>query len=198
MKKNFFFFFFILNLLSTGIAENKYQIIASVNDKSITYIDVINELKILNLVNKKKIEIKQLKNIALNNLIEERIKEEEIKEKKEKTSQELINKYYSIFLQNLRNKENSSIELLENNLKKKIEIDINWNKIIQKNYSWKININMQEIDKIINETSKNISDEKKLEKIKEDLINIEKEKKLKVFSNYHLNKIKKNFLIKYY
>ena len=185
-------------MLSTGIAENKYQIIASVNDKSITYIDVINELKILNLVNKKKIEIKQLKNIALNNLIEERIKEEEIKEKKEKTSQELINKYYSIFLQNLRNKENSSIELLENNLKKKIEIDINWNKIIQKNYSWKININMQEIDKIINETSKNISDEKKLEKIKEDLINIEKEKKLKVFSNYHLNKIKKNFLIKYY
>ena len=76
----------------------------------------------------------------------------------------------------------------ENLIKEKIEIDTKWNQLILKKYAWKLNINLMEIEKNFNNNLNAVK--------KEELIEIEKNKKLKVFSNYHLNIIKKNTLIK--
>ena len=80
-------------------------------------------------------------------------------------------------------------------IKKKIKIDQLWNDLIIKKYAWKININMNEIDKKINNNYKD--DNKSKEKFKETLIFEERKKKLVVFSKYHLNILKKQSLIKY-
>ena len=55
---------------------------------------------------------------------------------------------------------------------------------------------MNEIENNI-DNKKNYN-EKEIKKLKEDLIKTEKEKKISVFSKYHLEKLKKNSLIKYY
>lgn len=184
---------------SKSISQNYYKIIATVNNKSITYLDIINEIEILKIINpNKNSNDKDLKNVALNNLINEKIKQNEINENKITTSEKLINNYYLNFIKNLNLDLKKNKIFLENKIKEKIEIETNWNKVIQKNYTWKININTLEIDKKIEQLKNKNSSESELLKIKEKLIESEKEKKLKVFSNFHLNKIRKNNLVKYY
>ena len=64
-------------------------------------------------------------------------------------------------------------------------------------YSWKISINALEIENKISTLKKNNKIEN-LDKIKEELIKIEKDKKIQIYSNYHLNKIKNKSSIKIY
>ena len=57
-------------------------------------------------------------------------------------------------------------------------------------------MNINEINNKI-ETNK-VTNINEKEKITEELINIEKNKKLQVFSNYHMNLLKNKYLIKYF
>ena len=79
-------------------------------------------------------------------------------------------------------------------IKEKIKIDKLWNDLIIKKYGWKISINMKEIDQKLKEKYK----ESYSNQIKDNLILEEKNKKLGVFSRYHLNKLKEQSLIKFY
>ena len=79
-----------------------------------------------------------------------------------------------------------------------MQLDYAWNALIAKKYSWKVNINMNEIDQKLKNTKEKTDDQRKLLATKEELIMIEKNKKLSIYSNNHLEQIKKRSLIKFF
>ena len=188
IKKNFCIFFFIFSLIAAVQGQENYKIIATINNQSITEFDLLNEIKVIKIINNSQINTNKISDIALKNLIEEKIKLEEIKNNKFNFDQKTINEYYQIFLNNSKIDVKKINKEFENLIKEKIEIDTKWNQLILKKYAWKLNINLMEIEKNFNNNLNAVK--------KEELIEIEKNKKLKVFSNYHLNIIKKNTLIK--
>ena len=172
---------------------NPYQILVTINNYPITQIDLDYEIKILSILNNRGISKQQI-NIALNNLIEESIKKKAITNENIKIDDNLINNHFLLISKNL----NLNLKNIDQNLifliKEKIKIDKLWNDLIVKKYGWKISVNMQEIDQRLKEKYKeNYSNE-----IKDNLILEEKNKKLGVFSRYHLNKLKEQSLIKFY
>ena len=194
MYRKIFFFFILIYLLNiNSIFSKSLKIIAIVNDNLITNIDLENETKILSIINKKKIT-NDFKNIAINNLIEEAIKTREIEKENLTIDKNLIDRYFLGLIKNLDLNIDTIDKELHILIKKKIKIDKLWNDLIVKKYSWKISINMSEIDKKLHKYNKEILSD---EKIKEELILEEKNKKLAVFSKYHLNMLKKQSLIKY-
>ena len=192
MIKKILIFYFIINLVNYVFA-NVYKIIVTVNNDPITEIDLSYEIKILSILNKRDIT-KQQVSIALNNLIEESIKKKEIINEKLKIDNSLINNHFLQISKNL----NLNLKSMDKNLifliKEKIKIDKLWNDLIIKKYGWKISINMKEIDQKIKEKYK----ENYSNQIKDNLILEEKNKKLGVFSRYHLNKLKEQSFIKFY
>lgn len=200
-NKKFLFiliYFFFFKLITLSFANNNYKILVSVNERSVTQIDLLNEIKLLKILNiGKNIDQKKIKETALNNLIEENIKIEEIKNAKIDFNKEEIDKYYFLFINN--NKIQNIDSLLKVLLKQKIQIDFQWNRLIMKNFYWKINVNVKEIEKKISQEPLNLKKNPlELEKIKNSYIENEKEKKLKVYSNYYLRKLKNKSLIKYF
>ena len=193
MVKKIFFFYFIINLFNYLYA-NPYKIIVTVNNNPITQIDLDYEIKILSILNNSKSISKQQVNFALNNLIEESIKKKEISNEKLKINDSLINNHFLQISKNLNLNLNSVDQNLTHLIKEKIKIDKLWNDLIIKKYGWKISINMKEIDQKIKEKYK----ENYSNQIKDNLILEEKNKKLGVFSRYHLNKLKEQSLIKFY
>ena len=192
MVKKIFFFYIIINLFNYLYAS-PYKIIVTVNNDPITQIDLDYEMKILSILNNRDIS-KQQVSIALNNLIEESIKKKEIINEKLKIDNSLINNHFLQISKNL----NLNLKNMDQNLifliKEKIKIDKLWNDLIIKKYGWKISINMKEIDQKIKEKYK----ENYSNQIKDNLIIEEKNKKLGVFSRYHLNKLKEQSFIKFY
>ena len=178
-------------------AQTNFKIIATVNNKAITLIDLKKEIYIAKILNKEenKIENNFFNKKILNNLIEDSIKKEEIKKEKINVSKIEIEKFLQEYLINAKsqsiNIENIEIEELRN----KIELSIGWNKLISKKYISKVNINLFEISNRI-ESNKNNYQTNEKENIKEQIKKEEFNKKLRVFERYHLNKIKKNSLIK--
>ena len=190
-----FLFFFIIVTTNSSIAENKFEIIAIVNDISITRLDLSKELTIIKILNNKQSLSQDEIYIGLNNLIEEKIKKIEIEKEKLTIDKKTIDNLYYTLIQNL-NLNNSNIDKINSNLiKEKIKIDKLWNELVAKKYSWKININMDEINKKILQNKENIKD---VEKTKNNLIIQEKNKKLSVYSKFYLNQLKKKTLIKYF
>ncbi len=192
MVKKFFFFYIIINLFNYLYAS-PYKIIVTVNNDPITQIDLDYEMKILSILNNRDIS-KQQVNIALNNLIEESIKKKEIINEKLKIDNSLINNHFLQISKNLNLNLNNIDQNLIFLIKEKIKIDKLWNDLIIKKYGWKISINMKEIDQKLKEKYK----ENYSNQIKDNLILEEKNKKLGVFSRYHLNKLKEQSLIKFY
>ena len=190
MAKKIFFFYIIISLYNYLYAS-PYKIIVTVNNDPITQIDLDYEIKILSILNNRDISKQQL-SIALNNLIEESIKKKEIINEKMKIEDNLINNHF------LQISKNLNLDNIDQNLifliKEKIKIDKMWNDLIIKKYGWKISINMKEIDQKLKEKYK----ENYSNKIKDNFILEEKNKKLGVFSRYHLNKLKDQSLIKFY
>jgi len=192
MIKKILCFFFIININIVCFAENKFEIIATVNNISITKLDLKNELTIIKLLNNKNFS-QNLANIALNNLINEKLKHIEIKEKKLKIDKKKIDYLYNILLKDLM-LDNSNIEKnIQELIKEKIKIDKLWNLLVSEKYAWKININMQEINKKISQNNK---DNKNYNKIKEQLIVEEKNKKMQVYDKFYLNQLRGKALIK--
>ena len=192
MLKKIFFFYIIINLFNY-LNANSYKIIVTINNDPITQVDLDYEIKILSILNNRDISKQQI-NIALNNLIEEKVKKKEIINEKIEINDSLINDH---FLQ-LSKKLNLNLTSVDENLifliKEKIKIDKMWNDLIINKYGWKISVNMNEIDqKLKKKYKENYSSE-----IKNNLILDEKNKKLSVFSRYHLNKLKEQSLIKFY
>lgn len=188
MKIIFSILIILYTLISSTCAENKIRTLANVNESIITNIDTENEIILMKLL-ENNINYKNINTNALENLITYTLKEQEIKKYKiEIDPKNIKNKYDSIVY------ELEKLNKISDNLKKKIyskiEIDYGWNLLIKQLYSWKVSVNMHEIESKANtEVNKDNKDKIILE---------EKNKKLQIYSANHLSSLKKKSFIKIY
>ena len=98
-------------------------------------------------------------------------------------------------------------ELLERNnlsyknLEEKFVIDLKWNTMIFEIYKNRISLNTVEIENKLNAQLKNLEDkdrvEEKIEALKKKIVNDEKNKKLRMFSNSHYSNLERVIQIKF-
>ncbi len=172
----------ILLAYNTYSLENK--ILFKVNNEIITSLDIFNELRYLEIINKQfeNTEKNKAFEIAKKSLIREKIKKIEI----EKTVKELkledklienviINYFNRIQLKNISDFENyfNSININPDLIKKKITIEIMWNQMIYSKYNQNVKIDRQSI---INDLKKN--NKQKEFFLSEILFNINENEKL--------------------
>ena len=178
--------------------ENK--ILFKVNNEIITSVDVLNEIKYLNLLNKnlKNFDKNKIYEVATNSIIKNKVKENELRKffKKFDVDKKYLNeitiKYFDKFdiysieeLQNLLQKNNLSLKEIQ----KKITIQILWNNLIFQKFSKNVKIDKKLIKKEI--SKKEIQEEFLISEI---VFNIKEnetlEKKLVIIKN---EIIKNNF-----
>ena len=96
-------------------------------------------------------------------------------------------------------------ETLKNNnlsyeeLIKRFETDLKWNYMIFQIYKNKISLNAAEIESKLQLKLENLKspNDQKIDIIKEQIVNSEKEKKLKMFSNMHFSNIERSIQINF-
>ena len=192
-------FIFYLGFSVNGFTiENK--ILFKVNNEIITSVDVLNEIKYLNLLNKnlKNFDKNKIYEVATNSIIKNKVKENELRKffKKFDVDKKYLNeitiKYFDKFdiysieeLQNLLQKNNLSLKEIQ----KKITIQILWNNLIFQKFSKNVKIDKKLIKKEI--SKKEIQEEFLISEI---VFNIKEnetlEKKLIIIKN---EIIKNNF-----
>ena len=199
------FAFFILFFQKTNSKEIKNNIIVSVNNLIITELDLTKEIKFIKFINKynnsTEPEIETLRRQSINNLINKKIKNIETDFYKIFISEKEIENNLYIQLSNLKiNKEDldkfyEKNEIEKNYLRDSVRIDLKWSELINQLYQNRLNINLTEINTEI----ENIDKEEKINEnkviLKEKVILAEKNKLLNKFSEFHLEKIKKKYLI---
>jgi hypothetical protein len=195
MKKVLFLFFFLIT--QSLDAEQKLTLVARVNNEIITSIDISNEIAVIRLLNKNvDPNSPSVKQAALENAINEILKTSEIKKNNIETSNKnRIDQQYAELLKKITQDNPSISKNIKVKIYNKMQLDYEWNALIAKKYSWKVNINMNEVDQKLENTKEKTGDQSKLLAIKEDLITIEKNKKLSIYSDNHLEQIKKRSLI---
>jgi hypothetical protein len=198
MKKILFFIFFFTIFNSN--AEQKLTLIASVNNSVITSLDISNEVFLIKVINSNiKLNDNDLKGAALENVIDEILKNLEIKENNfSGVNQGLIDRQYNVLIKKLSENNETIASDIKNKIYKKIELDYKWNSLIKQKYSWKININMSEINEKLQDRKNENEEIKDFLASKENLLVSEKNKKLSIYSAIHLDKIKKKALIKFF
>jgi len=207
-KKIFLLIFFFLTTFffqKSTSKEIKNNIIVSVNNLIITELDLSKEINFIKFINKynntTELEIAALRRQSINNLINKKIKDIEtdffkifIPEK------EIENNLYNL-LSNLKiNREDldkfyEKNEIEKNYLKDSVRIDLKWSELINQLYQNRININLTEITTEIENIDKVKKNKENKEILKENVILAEKNKLLNKFSEFHLEKIKKKYLI---
>ena len=182
--------FILLFLNLENIAKSlEIKNLASINNKTITNIDLIEEIKIRELLDNVKIK-KNDHNLIVQQMIGDKIKEIETEINKINVPKEIITNQYVLLKKNkIRDKKIS--KELEKAIIFKIQSKYKWNKLISLNYNSKLAINIDEINEIMK--SKEIPEDKR-----DQIIKIERNKKLNTFSKTHFNKIKKKYLVKKY
>ena len=189
--------FCYLGFLTNSISiENK--ILIKVNNEIITSIDVLNEIKYLNLLNKnlKNFDENKIYEIAKNSIIKNMVKENELKkyftklDVDEKYLNDVTIKYFDKLnlnsideLKDLLKKNNLMFEEIQN----KITIQILWNNLIFQKFSKNVKINKELIKEEI--SKKEIQEEYLISELVFNLKEKETlEKKLSIIEN----EIKKN------
>ena len=198
MKKILFFIFFLTIFNSN--AEQKLTLVASVNNSVITSLDISNEVSLIKIMNSNiKLGDNDLKRAALENAIDEILKNLEIKENNfSGVNQGLVDRQYNGLIKKLSESNETIASDIKNKIYKKIELDYKWNSLIKQKYSWKININMSEINEKLQYRKNENEEIKDFLASKENLLVSEKNKKLSIYSAIHLDKIKKKALIKFF
>ena len=202
----FFFLFQNENIFS----QTNNSIIISVGNHPITRLDLLKEIKLIAILSNTQINNsnqQQIKTLAVKSLIKRNIKTNEIKKRN-------INKYNKNQLEALvddtckklgTNRDGlknllGTYDLNYENLLKRFQVDLKWNYMIFQIYKNKISLNTAEVEnkiKVYLENSKNINKKKDIELIKERIVNEEKEKKLKMFSNLHYSNLERSIQIKF-
>ena len=214
MKKKIptFFFLIIFLLLQNKIVYSQInnKIIISVGDYAITTIDLLKEIKLIAILSDTDINEnnrEQIKGLAVKSLIKRNIKESEIKRRNiYKYNKKQLNALVLNTSQKLGTNQEGLEKILEKNnlsykeLIKRFETDLKWNYMIFQIYKNKISLNTVEIENKIQvrlESLKDNSDKNEINLIKEQIINQEKEKKLKMFSNMHFSNLERSIQIKF-
>ena len=214
MKKKIYLFFFVIifflfqNKLVFSQIEN--SVIISVGDYPITRLDLLKEIKLIAILSNTEINQnnkEQIKGLAVKSLIKRNIKENEIKRRNIfKYNKKQLETLISSTSQKIGLDKNGLKMILENNnlsyeeLIKRFETDLKWNYMIFQIYKNKISLNAAEIENKLQLRLENLEspNDKKINLIKEQIINSEKEKKLNMFSNMHFSNLERliqiNFL----
>lgn len=155
MKKIILLFFYSFIIFSSATAiENK--ILFKVNNEIITSIDILTEIKYLEMINSdlNKMPKKQVFEIAKKSLIREKIKEielkkffEEIKIEDEFLNRLLIDRFKSINIKSIYDFEKHFLllDISPSLIKKKISIEVMWNQLIFNKFKQNVKINKEDI-----------------------------------------------------
>jgi len=194
MKK--ILFIFIIFFSTTANSNEKIITLASVNNISITNIDLKDEMLIIRALNNfKEIEKNTLQQSAFQGLVDQASKEIEIINNKIEIKEAITTQA----LTNLKKKLNDNgikSKRIFNKIKKKSKIDYAWNILISRKNSWKLNININEIEQKLIALGYVDSNNPDTIKEKEKLIAGEKNKKFNFYSRAHLEQAKRELLIK--
>ena len=200
MKKILVYIFLLLITNAHSEVTKKITLVAKVNNFGISNIDLLEEIQIMKNLNTNlnNTDKQILEKIAIQNLIDEVLKRQEIDENDIKLSDSTFSKEYEQLIASI---EKTGV-IIDANIKKKIFLKVKlnneWNQLINQKYRWNVNVNINEIEDRLKDTKNIPTDVKELQELKNKLINIEKNKKLEVFSKIHLSKIKKQSLIKFF
>ena len=199
------FAFAVLFFQKTNSKEIKNNIIVSVNNLIITELDLTKEINFIKFINKYNNstgpEIATLRREGINNLINKKIKDMETDFFKIFISEKEIENNLYNQLSNLKiNKEDldkfyEKNEIEKNYLKDSVRIDLKWSELINQLYQNRLNINLTEINTEIENIEKVEKIVENKDILKEKVILNEKNKLLNKFSEFHLEKIKKKYLI---
>ena len=205
MGKKKIFFLLILTLFYIFQVEAKQltnNVLVSIDNSIITELDVNKEINFLKFINKEqsKSTTEIFKREIINTLIDRKIKDIETNYYKiDVSDKEIENSLYN-YLERIKidNENLSSFykknEIEKDYLKNVIKIDLKWSKLIRQMYESRLNVNLTEVNKQLEQEQKNTDDN---EKFKNQLIIIEQNKLLNKFAAIHLEKSKKKYLIKF-
>ena len=193
------FFFIFTNAYAKQLTNN---VIVSIDNSIITDLDINKEINFLKFINKDQIinNPEVFKKEIINSLVDRKIKDIETNNLKiEVPEKEVENNLYN-YLERMKinneilNSFYNQNEIEKDYLKNIIKIDMKWSKLIRQMYESRLNVNLTEVNKELEEEQKNAEDD---EKLKRQLIITEQNKQLNKFSVTHLEKSKKKYLIKF-
>ena len=182
--------FFLIN--NTAYSK-KIEIIAKVNNDIITNIDLYKEYQLYEFISKTKLNLDlQAKQRFLNTLINHQIKKSELKKYNINIKENIIIKRINLIL---KSKNSNADELKNLNLYNffydRVETEMKWVELIRKMFRNRLSINTKEVENKVSENkNQNFS--------KQDynnLIRIEKNKKMAVYNQTYFNEIKLNYLV---
>ena len=202
IKKIFFLLFIIIFNNETLAKQLTNNVIVSIDNSIITELDVNKEINFLKFISKDQAvnTSEVLKKEIINTLIDRKIKDIETNFYKIDVSEKEIENNLYNYLERIKittetlNSFYNKNEIEKDYLKNVIKIDLKWAKLIRQMYESRLNVNLTEVNKQLEQEQKNSDDN---EKFKNQLINIEQNKLLNKFAATHLEKSKKKYLIKF-
>ncbi len=204
MNKKIVFFLILIEftLLRAEAKQLTNNVIVSIDNSIITELDVNKEINFLKFINNDQAtnNIEILKKEIINTLIDRKIKDIETNFYKIDVSEKEIENSLYNYLERIKitnetlNSFYNKNEIEKDYLKNVIKIDLKWAKLIRQMYESRLNVNLTEVNRQLEQEQKNSDDN---EKFKNQLITIEQNKLLNKFATTHLEKSKKKYLIKF-
>ena len=170
IKKNLLIVLLIINIFfSSKVLSEKIIILYKVENTPVTNLEIKNEISYLLLINEnlRNVDQDDLVEYAKQSILKETIKKLELKKYYEfGKNPQVVNKYLKILINNL-NLENqdqfnqliSSVNLTNEYIEKKIEVEFLWNNLIFKIYNEKIAIDEKKIRETLKKKISNQSNE---------------------------------------
>ena len=198
--------FLLILIISTSFRVEAKQltnnVIVSIDNSIITELDVNKEINFLKFIsnNQATNNSEILKKEIINALIDRKIKDIETNFYKVDISEKEIENGLYNYLEKIKiTNENLNSFYIKNEIEKDylinvIKIDLKWSKLIRQMYEGRLNVNLTEVNRQLEQEQKSIDDN---EKFKNQLIILEQSKLLNKFAATHLEKSKKKYLIKF-
>ena len=198
--------FLLILIVSTSFRVEAKQltnnVIVSIDNSIITELDVNKEINFLKFIsdNKATNNSEILKKEIINALIDRKIKDIETNFYKIDISEKEIENSLYNYLEKIKiTNENLNSFYIKNEIEKDylknvIKIDLRWSKLIRQMYEGRLNVNLTEVNRQLEQEQKSTDDN---EKFKNQLIILEQNKLLNKFAATHLEKSKKKYLIKF-
>ena len=204
MNKKIIFFLILIELTLFRVEAKQLtnNVVVSIDNSIITELDVNKEINFLKFINNNQAtnDSEILKKEIINALIDRKIKDIETNFYKIDVSEkEIENSLYS-YLEKIKitnetlNSFYNKNEIEKDYLKNVIKIDLRWSKLIRQMYEGRLNVNLTEVNRQLEQEQKSTNDN---EKFKNQLIILEQNKLLNKFAATHLEKSKKKYLIKF-
>jgi len=202
IKKIFFILFLIIFNNETLAKQLTNNVLVSIDNSIITELDVNKEINFIKFINNDQAtnNSELLKKEIINILIDRKIKDIETTFYKIDVSEKEIENSLDNYLERIKittetlNSFYNKNEIEKDYLKNVIKIDLKWAKLIRQMYESRLNVNLTEVNRQLEQEQKNTEDN---EKFKNELIIIEQNKLLNKFAATHLEKSKKKYLIKF-